>query len=148
MRQLGDGLFEVPSDTNPNNTYIVNLTGAYPQCTCTAWAFNRNRAKTAGTVPKPCKHCNAVMRMDQTAWADMKAKQEEAIAEAQRAKEAEEQAKRDKMRAELLKMRADLSGEPAPASGKPAKAATPVSAPKTDLLGELEAAIEAQKESK
>lgn len=146
MKQLGEGLFEVPSDSDASRTYIVNMTGAYPQCTCTAWAFNRNRAKRDGTLPKPCKHCTAVMRVDKSAWAGMKEKEAEAIVAAKKAAQDEENVKREKMKAELLKMRADLDGTPAPKTAKPAKVATPVSEPapapaKADLLAELEAMI-------
>lgn len=173
MKQMGEGLYEVPSDTDASRTYIVNMTGAYPQCTCTAWAFNRNRAKRDGTLPKPCKHCTAVMRIPQSGWAEMKAKEADAAAAAKVAAENEKQAQADKMKAELLKMRNDLEGKPtikkAAAVAKavdalkidpgaaddliaeaqsvpviPDKAPKRQSAP-TDLMAQLEAAIEAQK---
>lgn len=149
MKQLGNGLFEVPSDSDSSRTYIVNMTGAYPQCTCTAWAFNRNRAKTAGTLPKPCKHCTAVMRVPQSGWADMKAKQAEAEAAAAAAADVEKEAKADKMKAELLKMRNDLDGKPTPVAKRTRKPKTdPVeTSAATDLLAQLEAQIQKNKAS-
>lgn len=107
MKQLGDGLFEVPSDSDASRTYIVNLTGDHPQCTCTAWAVGRNRAKAKGVLPAPCKHVRFVWAADKNTWRESKKREAEAKATA-------EAQQRETAKAELLKMRAELAGEPEP----------------------------------
>jgi hypothetical protein len=162
VKQLADGIFEVPSDSDYNKTYVVNLTGKYPQCTCTAWAINRNRAVRDGVTPKPCKHCKQALNQDPAATKRIAAQKAQAEADAKAAYAAAQTAEKEKMKAEILKMRADLHGDPKPAKAKPAKdplagvedvliaAQTGEPMPKetNSLLAQLEAQILANKEKK
>jgi hypothetical protein len=89
MKQLGDGVYEVPSDSDYNRTYIVNLTGPTAQCTCVHWAIQRNKQAGKGLPPLDCKHVRLV-------------KSSGAVAQAK----AEVVAKKD---ADMQKMIADLT---------------------------------------
>lgn len=154
MKQLGEGLFEVPSDSDYSRTYVVNLTGDYGQCTCTAWAIKRNKNKSRGLPPGDCKHITAVKRMNPAAFAAQKEAEVKAQAKAEAEAKARAEAERKKMGAELAKMRADLAGEPAPKAPTPATTVSKAKVTETaakpaesgnDLLAELEAQIAARK---
>jgi hypothetical protein len=168
MKQLGEGVFEVPSDSDYSRTYVVNLTGEYAQCTCTAWAIKRNKNKSRGLPPGDCKHVTAVKRMNPDALQAQRAAEAKARADADAAKAAAEQEKRQKMALELAKMRRELDGTPEPepretitetavrlgldtalpaakAIDEQVRIAKKDPEPKDDLLAQLEAKIQARK---
>jgi hypothetical protein len=173
MKEMAPGVYEVASDSDYSKTYIVNMTGPFGQCTCTNYAIQKNRQKAKGLPPLDCKHIRSIRNMNPTAFKAQKAAQEAAAEKIRLEAEAEKQAQANKMKAELLKMRNELAGKPTLAKAvEVAKAVTkanidpgaaddliaeaqnvpviPDKAPKrqstpTDLMAQLEAAIEAQK---
>lgn len=73
MKQLAPTVFQVGSETS-DRTYIVDMSGDHPTCTCTAWAIARNRAHSAGKPPPGCKHVRQVEETGAVhAVADLKA---------------------------------------------------------------------------
>jgi hypothetical protein len=160
IKQVGEGIYEVPSGTSHGKHYVVNLTHAgRPECTCTNWAVTRNKRKSVGQAPDPyeCKHIREALRADPNLLKKQRAAEAEEYRQRAAAEKAEKQAQADKMKAELLKMRNELVGKPTPqpietpVTPEPPLvhhkgAAVPI--PKreeVDLMAQLEAAIIAQK---
>jgi len=52
-------IFRVPSDSDAEKFYLVDITSRIHSCTCTAYAISRNRAGGTGCQGK-CKHLRYV----------------------------------------------------------------------------------------
>lgn len=59
IERAAENIYRVPSDSDAEKFYIVDLTSKIKTCTCTAYAIQRNRAGGAGCQGK-CKHLGYV----------------------------------------------------------------------------------------
>ncbi len=63
MKQLGNGLWEVESDSSPDRIYVVQVIEDIPlNCTCPAFAIKRNKAVKDQSIFISCKHIESVIR--------------------------------------------------------------------------------------
>jgi hypothetical protein len=143
MKEMAPGVYEVSSDSDASRTYVVNLTGQHPQCTCTHYAIQRNRQAGKGLPPLPCKHIRSVQRMNPDAFKAQKEAETKARSDAEAAKVAADQAKRQKMAAELAAMRDELGGTAKTETPVPVIVETVkrVAEAEPDLMAQLEAKI-------